>query len=153
MAPAVQREDGADGDKKAARFVLACCLLSKPFATDCDLAAYDFSDEEHRTIANYIMEGRREGRIRPSGLFELMSPDGELSEILNLDYGDNLDGEAAERYFRDSLDVIERRSLNERIALERERHAAATTQEERREILVRINEYTKKLNGLKKHGR
>lgn len=152
-APAVQREDGADGDKKAARFVLACCLFSKPFATDCDLAAYDFSDEEHRTIANYIMEGRREGRIRPSGLFELMSPDGELSEILNLDYGDNLDGEAAERYFRDSLDVIERRSLNERIALERERHAAATTQEERREILVRINEYTKKLNGLKKHGR
>ena len=153
MAPAVQREDGADGDKKAARFVLACCLFSKPFATDCDLAAYDFSDEEHRTIANYIMEGRREGRIRPSGLFELMSPDGELSEILNLDFGDNLDGEAAERYFRDSLDVIERRSLNERIALERERHAAATTQEERREILVRINEYTKKLNGLKKHGR
>ncbi len=153
MTPAVQREDGADGDKKAARFVLACCLFSKPFATDCDLAAYDFSDEEHRTIANYIMEGRREGRIRPSGLFELMSPDGELSEILNLDFGDNLDGEAAERYFRDSLDVIERRSLNERIALERERHAAATTQEERREILVRINEYTKKLNGLKKHGR
>ena len=152
-APTVQREDGVDGDKKAARFVLACCLFSKPFATDCDLAAYDFSDEEHRTIANYIMEGRREGRIRPSGLFELMSPDGELSEILNLDFGDNLDGEAAERYFRDSLDVIERRSLNERIALERERHAAATTQEERREILVRINEYTKKLNGLKKHGR
>ncbi len=151
-APAPAREESADGEKKAARFVLACCLLSKPFAADCDLAACDFSDEEHRTVAEYILRGRREGSVRPGGLFEIMSPDGELSEILNLDFGDNLEGEAAERYFKDSLLAMERRSLSARISKERERYEESTMQEERREILLRINEYTKKLNGLRHKG-
>ncbi len=150
---APQREESVDGDKKAARFVLACCLLSKPFATACDLSAYDFSDEEHRLIAQYIIAGRREGRVRPSGLFDIVSPDGELSEILNLDYGDNLEGEAAEKYFNDSLTKLEMRSLTQRIALGRERYDAAQTLDEQREILHRINDYTKRLNELKRHGR
>ncbi len=152
--PSVPAERGkeADGEKKAARFVLAACLLSKPYATECDLSAYDFSDEEHRTVAGYIAEGRRTGNLRPSGLFDLMRADGELSEILNLDYGDNLDGAQAEKYFYDCLASLERRSLTARIALERERYALTESAEEKREILLKIQEYTKKLNEAKKAG-
>ncbi len=147
------REESADGDKKAARFVLACCLLSKPYAMDEDLSALDFADEEHQTIARYIMDGRKAGGFRLAGLFDIMSPDGELSEILNLDFGDELEGERAEKYFRGCKQTLERRSLLLRIAKERALFEEATTQEERREILLRINEYTKKLNQLRKQGR
>ena len=139
------RENDADGDKKAARFVLAACLLSKPYAADCDVASYHFSDEEHRFIASYIAEGRKEGRVRPSGLFDLMKADGELSEILNLDYGENLDGAAAEKYFADCLAALERKSLAACIAAERQRYERAASAEEKRDILKRIDEYTKKL--------
>ncbi len=146
--PAAREE--ADAEKKAARFVLAACLLSKPYAADCDLSQTDFSDGEHRTIAAYIEEGRKAGRIRPSGLFDLMQSDGELAEVLNLDYGDNLDGERAAQYFCDSLAILEKRSLSQRIAAEQERYALAETAEQKREILMRIAEYTKQLNKTKK---
>lgn len=135
----------ADGLKKAARFVLAACLLSKPYATECDLSAYDFSDEAHRTVADYILAGRRAGSLRPGGLFDLMPAEGELSEILNLDYGDNLDGAGAEKYFADCCEMLRRASIEAKKARALERYAAASTEEQRREILFRINEFNKQL--------
>ncbi len=139
------KRDASDGETRAARFVLAACLLSKPYTLDCDLGEREFTNDEHRVIAGYIMNGRKTGRVHAGGIFELMDPDGELAEVLNLDYGDNLDGENAERYFADCLAVIDRKTLTDRIAKERERYTAAQTDGERLEILRRIDEYTKKL--------
>ncbi|MDE5896901.1 MAG: DNA primase, partial [Clostridia bacterium] len=72
--PAV-REDNADREKKAARFILAACLLSKRYAADCDLASLDFSDPDHRAIQDYILAGRSAGAVRPSGIFDVLGSD------------------------------------------------------------------------------
>ena len=148
--PAAQavREDTADGEKKAARFVLAACLLSKPYTLRVNLKDRVFEDKDHKVIAAYIAEGRAAGNVRPSGLFDLLDPDGELSEVLNLDYGDNLDGDRAAQYFKDCLALLDRRAYTRGIAAERERFEKAETPEEKREILERIRELTELKNKL-----
>ncbi len=144
-SPALPKEDNSDRERKAARFIIAACLLNKPYARACDLSELDFGNDELRTISDYILKGRAEGRIRPSGLFDIMQSDGELSEVLNLDYGDNLDGLRAERYFYDSMRTLKRKTLNEKISRAREEFGAAKTQEEKNAALLRLNELTKRL--------
>lgn len=144
------RQSGATGEMRAARFVLAACLLSKPYAASCDLSAVEFSNEEHRVIAAYILRGRKEGNVRPAGLFDLMDPDGELSEVLNLDYGDNLDGAVAEKYFRDSLLSLSISSLSAKKAALAARFEQTEGQEARLEILKQIDAYNKQINLMKK---
>ena len=144
-SPALPKEDNSDRERKAARFIIAACLLNKPYARACDLSELDFGNDELRTISDYILKGRAEGRIRPSGLFDIMQSDGELSEVLNLDYGDNLDGLRAERYFYDSVRTLKRKTLNEKISRAREEFGAAKTPEEKNAALLRLNELTKRL--------
>jgi len=141
----VVKEDGASGDRKAERFVLAACLFSKPYAVSCNLGELVFTDETLRNIASYIERGRAAGQVRPSGLFDEISAEGELSEVLNLDYGDNLDGERAERYFRDCVNALRLRALNDQINDCRARYLSAQTDEERRETLSRLDELMKQL--------
>ncbi len=140
--------DNADAERKAARFVLAAALLSKPYAAACDLMQFAFDDPAHRTVAMYVTQERRTGRVRASGIFDLMPADGELAEILDLDYGDNLDSPSAEKYFKDCVAILLRRMLADAIAQARERYKSAETPKEKREILSRIDEDTKKLKSL-----
>lgn len=150
----IPKEDNAGGDKKAARFILAACLLSKPYTRGCDLSQFEFSDLDHRAIANYVIEGRKTGSVKPSGIFDVLGSDSaELCEVLNLDFGDNLDSEEGERYFQDCLAVMARNRYAELIARAKEKVSAAQTQEERREILARIDEYTKKMKNIRIGGR
>ena len=150
--PVRPKEDDANREKKAARFLLAACLLGKPYAESFDLSSVDFDDPAHRTIALYVISGRKTGRVRASGIFDLMPADGELAEILNLDYGDNLDSPAAEKYFQDCVRTLREKSLSEKIAAARVRYADASD-EERRELLRAIDEYTKQLKSLSAGGR
>ena len=145
--PVRPKEDDAGRDKKAARFVLAACLLSKPYAAAFDLSSVEFDDPAHRTIAMYVISGRKTGQVRASGIFDLMPADGELAEILNLDYGDNLDSPAAEKYFSDCVRTLRARSLSEKIDAERKRYFDAD-EEEKRKILAKIMEYTTQLKSL-----
>lgn len=147
-APPV-REENADREKKAARFVLAACLLNREYAKTCDPTELQFDDEEHRKIAAYIEEGRKEGRVRPSGLFDLMDADGELAEVLNLDYGDNLDGEKAERFFADSVNTLRRKKLLEEQSRLNAAYNQETSREKRLEIAARIGELIKKLKNVR----
>lgn len=147
-APPV-REENADREKKAARFVLAACLLNREYAQTCDPTELQFDDEEHRKIAAYIEEGRKEGRVRPSGLFDLMDADGELAEVLNLDYGDNLDGEKAERFFADSVNTLRRKKLLEEQNRLNAAYNQETSREKRLEIAARIGELIKKLKNVR----
>ncbi len=147
-APPV-REENADREKKAARFVLAACLLNREYAKTCDPTELQFDDGEHRKIAAYIEEGRKEGRVRPSGLFDLMDADGELAEVLNLDYGDNLDGEKAERFFADSVNTLRRKKLLEEQNRLNAAYNQETSREKRLEIAARIGELIKKLKNVR----
>lgn len=147
-APPV-REENADREKKAARFVLAACLLNREYAQTCDPTELQFDDGEHRKIAAYIEEGRKEGRIRPSGLFDLMEADGELAEVLNLDYGDNLDGEKAERFFADSVNTLRRKKLLEEQSRLTAAYDKEQSREERAKIAVQLGELMKKLKNVR----
>ena len=146
-SPARPREDDAGREKKAARFILAACLLSKPYAADFDLSSVSFDDPAHRTIALYIQNGRKAGRVRASGIFDLMPADGELTEILNLDYGDNLDAPSAKKYFDDCVRTLREKALSEAIAAARVRYADAEN-EEKRAILEEITKLTMQLKRL-----
>ena len=140
------REDNASRERKALRFVLAACLFSKPYALGFDPMRLSYDDDALETIAQFIASSRREGKVRPSGIFDVMpSDDPELSEVLNLDGGDTLDGEHAEKYFRDCVNTLEQSALKVKIAAVQEALAEATTQEDRLELLTLIKEYTEKM--------
>ncbi|MGN1076944.1 MAG: DNA primase, partial [Candidatus Gallimonas sp.] len=139
--------ESADREEKAAYFVLAAALLSKPYAQDWDVNEIAFTGDLAK-IADYIAEGRKQGRIRPSGIFDLMGSDSVvLSEVLGYNDG-RLDSEGAERYFRDCLNTLRRREIGAAIANAKQSYARAESQEEKRKALLLIDEYTKKLNNL-----
>ncbi len=140
------KEDNSTGNRKAERFILAACLFSKPYAVDCDLNELEFEDEILQKIADYIVRERAGGSVRPSGLFDEIDSDAkELSEVLNLDYGDNLNGPQAEQFFADSLKAMKFKSLSEQISIFRSAYSSAETPEERAEILTKLDKLTKQL--------
>ncbi len=146
------KEDAAGREIKAARYVLAACLLSKPYAAGCELNSLRFVHPSHRTVAGYVTEAKKSGRIRASGVFDLMPDDEELSEILNLDYGDNLDGPQAERYFTDCVKALRRAALSQKIMEERADYERESDPAKKREILARIAEETRQLKNISAGG-
>ena len=148
------KKETADGEKKAARFVLAACLFNKPYAAACDLNALEFTDEIHRTLARFISEGRAAGAVRPSGIFDIVDADSEeLSEVLGQDFGDNLDSAVASDYFQGCVASLSERSLKMKIEAERARCERAQTREERTDALKKIDEYNRKLKDLRRGGK
>lgn len=116
--PPPQRD--ADREEKAADFVLCACLFSKPYTESFDPKEFAFEGDRKR-IADYIVKSRLKGRVQPSGIFdELGSDSKELSAVLNVDSGDNLDGESAEKYFSDCVRTLKKKQLNVRLAAAKE---------------------------------
>lgn len=116
--PPPQRD--ADREEKAADFVLCACLFSKPYTESFDPKEFAFEGDRKR-IADYIVKSRSKGRVQPSGIFdELGSDSKELSAVLNVDSGDNLDGESAEKYFSDCVRTLKKKQLNVRLAAAKE---------------------------------
>ncbi len=142
-AEAKEKEEPADKELKAARFVLCACLLSKPYALGFDLSSVNFEDPVHKVIASYVTEARKQGRVRASGIFDLIPGEAELESVLNLDFGDNLDGAHAERYFRDCVSALRLAELNKKIGQAKDGYLSAATDEERAEHLKRLGEYTR----------
>jgi DNA primase len=146
-SPAVQTSisevgQGADKLHKAARFIVAAKLFSAPYAKDFLLQSVEFKDEVHCIIADYIC-GREEAgeRIRPSELFEVLDEDcAEFNAILDLNYGDKLTGDVAERFFDDSVKTVKRDTLERQIALYRARYETETDEDKRKEIAASLAE-------------
>ncbi len=146
--PTVRKEEGAGSAVKAARYVLCACLLSKPYALGFDLTSLEWDMDEHKTVADFVMRERQNGRVRASGIFDYLPENGEIASILNLDFGDNLEGEGAEKYFRDCVRTLQKHMYARKIAEEQEAFRQAQSAEEKREILLRIGEYTKKMKNI-----
>ena len=86
---------------------------------------------------------------QPSGIFDELGSDSEaLSAVLNIDSGDNLEGESAERYFADCVRILKRKELNQRLAEAKERSARTETTQELLKITKEINEIAKELKKL-----
>ncbi|MBR2623112.1 MAG: DNA primase [Clostridia bacterium] len=143
---------GTDKQLKAKRFILAARLFSAPYAADLSVADLPLKDETHIIIAQYIAGCEEKGeRVRPSELFELLDENcAEFNAILDLNYGDKLTGEVAERFFADSLKTLQREAIEEEIAELNQQYAKATEEEARKQIAVKLSQCIQKRNALKK---
>ena len=144
---------GTDKKRKATRFILAAKLFSAPYASKVSVEELPLKDETHIVIAHYIAECERKGeRIRPSELFELLDEKcPEFNAILDLNYGDKLTGEIAERFFLDSVNTLQKEAIEEEITRLNGKYAQATQEEERKQIAKQLSECIKKRNALKKN--
>ena len=140
-------EAGTDKYKKAARFILAAKLFSAPYAENYTFDGIEFEDNVHKIIAQYIGSCEKNAeKVRPSELFEILDEDcPEFNEILDLNYGDKLSGEIAERFFSDSVKTLEREKIGEKIREYTKLFSEERDTEKRKEIARKINEYTKLL--------
>lgn len=127
---------GADKQQKAKRFILAAKLFSAPYAKDLVLEELPFSDETHIVIANYLCDRAEKGEsVRPSELFELLDEDcAEFNAILDLNYGDKLSGEVAERFFKDSVRTLKLENIERAIAECNAEYVKESNVEKRKEI-------------------
>ena len=148
----VETAAGTDKQQKAKRFILAAKLFSAPYAEGLAVAELPLKDETHIIVANYIAERESKGeRIRPSELFELLDENcAEFNAILDLNYGDKLVGDVAERFFNDSLKTLKKEAIEEEIAKLNQAYANATEESERREIARQLSVCIQKRNALKK---
>ena len=123
-----------------------------PYAKDCDVSKLELGDEAHIVVAQYIREREEAGeRIRPSELFELLEEGcKELNEILDLNYEDKLSGEIAERFFEDSLRVVELEDIETEIQRLNARYNTETDDKARKEIASRLMEKMMRRNQLNK---
>ena len=142
---------GSDKLHKAARFILAAKLFSAPYAVDFSLAELNFSDGVHNVIAEYVREREEaDERIRPSELFEILDEDcPEFNQILDLNYGDKLTGEVAEKFFRDSVRTLEKEYIERQIALCTSEYEAEKDDEKRKRIALKIAEFMKRKKTLR----
>lgn len=143
---------GADKQQKAKRFILAAKLFSAPYAKNTSLSEFSWKEETHIIIAQYITENENKGeRIRPSELFELLDEScEEFNAILDLNYGDKLTGEVAERFFLDSVKTLKKEAIEEEILGLNRAYAAATEEMQRKEIAKQLSLCIQKRNALKK---
>ena len=143
---------GADKRVKAIRFVLAAKLFSAPYAKEYDVSGLALQDETHIVIAQYVIEHEKAGeRIRPSEIFEILQEDTpELNAILDLNYGDKLSGEVGEKFFLDSVRMLEKEGIEREISRLNEAYAKAIDEGERKAIAQKIAENMRKRSKLKK---
>ena len=127
-------------------------MFSAPYAKDADLKDFSWKEEAHIIIAQYIMESEQKGaRIRPSELFELLDENSEeFNAILDLNYGDKLTGEIAERFFTDSVKTLKKEAIEEEILILNKAYAEATDEGARKEIAQKLSACIRKQNALKK---
>jgi hypothetical protein len=131
---------------------LAAKLFSAPYAESLAVAELPLKDETHIVIANYIADREAKGeRIRPSELFELLDENcAEFNAILDLNYGDKLIGDVAERFFNDSIKTLRKEAIEEEIARLNQEYAGATEESKRKEIAKQLSVCIQKRNQLKK---
>ncbi len=138
----VEAGQGSDKNVKAARFILAAKLFSAIYAQGFDLKSVELSVDVHRVIAEYIVEREEKGeRIRPSELFEILDEDcAEFNEILDLNYGDKLSGEVAERFFADSVKALQKEFLEKQIGALKAKIETETDEEKKKQLTVQLSE-------------
>lgn len=143
---------GTDKQQKAKRFILAAKLFAAPYAKELSVDELPLTDETHILIARYISEHESKGeRIRPSELFELLDENSaEFNAILDLNYGERLNGETAERFFADSVKTLRLEAVEKQIAECNAQYASTLDVNERKKISTKLLALVQKQKELKR---
>ncbi|MGN1235487.1 MAG: DNA primase [Christensenellaceae bacterium] len=140
-----QKKEQADFKRKAERFILAACLFNEPYTKDVFLEGLPFTETAHLDVVDFICDCRDRGETpRPSDVFTLF--EGEEPEVdAIVELSEEVRGERGEKYFRDSIRVLERFEIEKQISELNAAYAQEKDVERRRELAYRIQELTKAL--------
>ena len=145
--------DSADVHKKASRSVAAALLFGAPYAEGVNIDDIPFADDVHRLLANYVKSKALLGeRITLSEIFDFFeegTPEyEELCRVLDLNDGENLNGEVQQRYFSDCMRRLQADRITKAIDEVKRRYAATDDVAEKRraaEVLQQLIEQKEKL--------
>ena len=146
-------EDSADVNKKASRFVAAAFLFGADYTGGVDVDGVPFADDVHKLIASYVKSKMLFGeKITLSEIFDFFeegTPEyEELCRVLDLNDGENLNGDVQRRYFGDCLRRLRSDRITKAIDEVKRQYAAADDVEEKRraaEVLQQLIEQKEKL--------
>ncbi len=141
--PPVKSEPSGGGDKTAtaARYVLYSALFNKPYAEDENLSEIEFLLPEHKRIADYVEECKKDGTpVRFNDLYTVM--DEELHPELDLIAGISAEESTRfdkETYFFDCLKTLKIYSLDKKLEMLNSRFKTETETDVRRGLIEEIN--------------
>ena len=146
-------EDSADVNKKASRFVAAAFLFGADYTGGVDVDGVPFADDVHKLIASYVKSKMLFGeKITLSEIFDFFeegTPEyEELCRVLDLNDGENLNGDVQRRYFDDCLRRLRSDRITKAIDEVKRQYAAADDVEEKRraaEVLQQLIEQKEKI--------
>ena len=146
-------EDSADVNKKASRFVAAAFIFGADYTGGVDVDGVPFADDVHKLIASYVKSKMLFGeKITLSEIFDFFeegTPEyEELCRVLDLNDGENLNGDVQRRYFDDCLRRLRSDRITKAIDEVKRQYAAADDVEEKRraaEVLQQLIEQKEKL--------
>ena len=145
--------DSADVNKKASRFVAAAFLFGADYTSGIDVDGVPFADDVHKLIASYVKSKMLFGeKITLSEIFDFFeegTPEyEELCRVLDLNDGENLNGDVQRRYFDDCLRRLRSDRITKAIDEVKRKFSATDDVEEKRraaEVLQQLIEQKEKL--------
>lgn len=137
--------DSEDFSLMGIRFLLNCCIEGRKGINDIAIIENTITNETHRRIFKYLKE--KDGKIMASMLFEILdeSEYEELTKILNFREDNGIAEENIETYFSDCILKQEKEELEENIKRLNSIYKETGDLEEKKKILVEINDLSKKL--------
>lgn len=141
--PQVVADAPTTGDKTAAaaRYVLYSALFNKPYAEDENLDEIEFLLPEHKRIAEYVSECKKDGlTVRFTDLYTVLDEDmhAELDAIAGLSSDESVKFDR-ETYFFDCLKTLKVYSLDKKLEILNSRFKVETDSETRRKLIEEIN--------------
>lgn len=131
-------------EKKALYFVLAACLFSLPYAKGYAVERIETDDGELAALIDYLAEGRAAGEVKANGIFDLEEITSATANAI-FDLEGEVKAKGSQKFFTDSVRTIERKMYKEKIARAQEAYRTAETEEEKKQILACIGDWTKRM--------
>ena len=144
-----ETEEISSALEKAERFILYSHVFSKSYATE-DLGGFEFSSAMRSAIASYVTdEFAANGKVVPATVCDALGTDyiDELNSIFN--FGDGVPESSRQKYYRDSVRVVKKRSLESQIVDLQNYFNELTDLDERKSVLLVLGKKIAELNGLK----
>ncbi|MCD8040801.1 MAG: DNA primase [Clostridia bacterium] len=147
-------KDVSSAHTKASRFVISAFLFGAPYTQDYNIEDIYFDDEVHALIAGYLKSKRILGeKITLSELFEFFEEGTaeyeELCRILDLNDGENMDGEVNRKTFADCIKKLKSDELDGAIEELKRSFAAAQSLEDRSQTAAMLQKLIKQKEKLK----
>lgn len=146
--------DTAGAVIKASRFVVAAYLFGARYTQDINIDEVPFASDVHSLIAGYVKSMALLGeKVTLSEIFDFFdegTPEyEELCRVLDLNDGENLEGEVSRKCFFDCLRRLKAESIAQAIEEVKKKYAATDDSEGRRQAAELLQQLLKQKEKLK----